>query len=356
MDVDKEFKKKGLHENFCLVPFTTIQLEADGNINMCRQKGTEFSIGNIKEKTIEQIWNDEPIRKIRREFIENKISTCLVDIKNKKCNLCVENNKILAEVDINEYQTKGIQRLGFNINGKCNLQCQMCHVWKMPNGLYTENNFWIYARNNIFPGLKEVELLSGEPFLQQDTYKLIDELSQINPSCKWIITTNGHWMLNKRIKNELDRIWVRNIIISIDSLNFNTYAKIRKNGNLEVVLKNLHEFRVYNKTRKTRGLSDLGIRINYLIQKDNWKEIKEILSFHKDKKDIKPFITFLYEPNEFSLLSQTYNKRIKVLDTYLDTLSSVELSLSMRVIRPLVNSLKKEDKLKYLLRIKENVK
>ena len=47
MDVDKEFKKKGLHENFCLVPFTTVQLEADGNINMCRQKGTEFSIGNI---------------------------------------------------------------------------------------------------------------------------------------------------------------------------------------------------------------------------------------------------------------------------------------------------------------------
>jgi cyclic pyranopterin phosphate synthase len=351
----QKFKDKELTEDFCIVPFTTLQLEADGNVNMCRQKGTEFSIGNIKDKTIEEIWNDKPIREIRKEFLDGKIKTCEKDIKYKKCNLCTENNEIFDEVEISEIQSGPILRLGFNINGKCNLQCQMCHVWQMPNDLYNDENFWNYAREKIFPTLREVELLSGEPFLQKDTYKLIDILSKQNPTCRWIITTNGHWKLNDKIKTDLDKILLRDIIISIDSVVPETYSKIRKLGKLEIVLKNLDEFITYEKSRRARGLKGFNIKINYLIQKDNWKEIKIIHDFNKSKPEISSFITFLHEPHMYSLLEMSISERLEILDYYFKTLTSKEIALTMRVLRPLIMSLEKKEKVQYMLKLRECV-
>jgi radical SAM protein with 4Fe4S-binding SPASM domain len=351
----QKFKDKGLSEDFCIVPFTTLQLEADGNVNMCRQKGTEFSIGNIKDKTIEEIWNDKPIREIRKEFLDGNIKTCEKDIRYKKCNLCTENNEIFDEVEIAEVQTGPILRLGFNINGKCNLQCQMCHVWKMPNDLYTNENFWNYAKERIFPTLREVELLSGEPFLQKDTYKLIDILSKQNPTCRWIITTNGHWKLNNKIKKDLDKVLLRDIIISIDSVVPETYSKIRKLGNLEVVLKNLEDFINYEKNRRDRGLSGFNIKINYLIQKDNWKEIKIIHDFNKNKPEISSFITFLHEPHVYSLLTLTENQKLDILHFYFTTLNPQEIALTMRVLRPIIMSLNKKNKVKYMLKLRDNI-
>lgn len=349
----EKFKEKGLPEDFCIVPFTTLQLEADGNVNMCRQKGTEFSIGNIKQKTIKEIWNDKPIQEIRTEFLTGNIKTCEKDIRYKKCNLCTENNEIFDDVEIEKVQSGPILRLGFNINGKCNLQCQMCHVWKMPNDLYTDENFWNYAKTDIFPTLKEVELLSGEPFLQKDTYKLINILSKVNPACRWIITTNGHWKLNQKIKSDLDKIHLRDIIISIDSVVPETYSKIRKLGKLEVVLENLKNFIEYKESRVARKLPGFNIKINYLIQKDNWHEIKVIHDFNKERSQVSSFITFLHEPFEYSLLHYDEKKRIEIVEFYLKELSEVELSLTMRVLRPLIMSLEKSNRVKYMLELKD---
>lgn len=351
-DIINKFLSKGLTEDFCIVPFTTLQLEANGNVNMCRQKGTEFSIGNIKNKSIKEIWNDDPIKNIRREFLEGNIKTCSDDIKHNKCNLCVENNEIFESVDLSIIQHGPVQRLGFNINGKCNLQCQMCHVWKMPNDLYNEENFWGYARESIFPFLKEVELLSGEPFLQKDTYKLIDELSVINPDCKWIITTNSHWKLSSTIKKKLDKIRIRNLIVSIDSLVPETYSKIRKLGKLKVVLENVENLLEYEKERVDNSLSSLDIRVNYLIQKDNWKEVKNIFSYHDKNPKLTQFITFLYEPSEFSLLTHSVEKRKEILDWYLENLNPREVALVMRVIKPVLSSLDKKAQVEYYIKLK----
>lgn len=351
----KKFEEKGLSENFCIVPFTTLQLEADGNVNMCRQKGTEFSIGNIKEKSIAEIWNDSPIKKIREEFLTGNISTCKTDIENKNCNLCTGNNKIFENVELETHQSMPIQRLGFNINGFCNLECQMCHVWKMPNGLYTDENFWNFANNEIFPHLKELELLSGEPFLQKDTYKLINIMSELNPLCKWIFTTNAHWKLNEKIKADLNKIDIRDIIVSIDSVNPSTYSRIRKKGDLNIVLENLDRIIMYNLERKSHGLSEFGLKLNFLIQKDNWKELGEILEFCENKKGVDPFITFLYEPEEFSLLKLTKKEINSIIESYLDNFTSKQVSLSMRVINPLMRALDTLERKKVLLKLTEKI-
>src|SRR5690606_29665006 len=235
--VREQIKKLGLDEhNFCLVPFTTIILEPDGQVGMCRQKGSDFPIGNIKENTIEEIWNGEKARKWRREFLTGSPINCETEVRHRRCNHCPENNKLLSDIELNEIQTTPIRKLTANFNGKCNLQCQMCDIWQKPNGLYDEINFWEPAKKNIFPYLKEVDLLSGEPFIQGDTYRLIDEISEVNPDCFWIFTTNAHWKLTPKVKESLNKIKIKNIILSIDSLDKETYHKMRYPGDLNFVL------------------------------------------------------------------------------------------------------------------------
>ena len=54
------FEEQDLPKNgFCVVPFTTIILEPNGNVGVCRLHGTDEALGNLSENTIEEIWNGE---------------------------------------------------------------------------------------------------------------------------------------------------------------------------------------------------------------------------------------------------------------------------------------------------------
>lgn len=346
-NVIETFKENSLdRQNFCVVPFSTVILEPNGSVGMCRLKGTEYSIGNLKDNTFEEIWNGEIAKKWRREFLEGNSKMCRSDIDYNNCNLCAGNNELLEHAELSEVQTTPVLKLTANFNGFCNLECQMCHVWKMPNGFYTEENFWKDARKSMFPYLKEIDMLSGEPFLQNDTFKLIDEVSSVNPQCKWNITTNMHWKLTERIKSYLDQIEVKSIVASIDSLIPEVYRKIRSPGNLSVVLKNIDAILEYEQNRIERGKSPLNINMNFLVQKDNWREIPDVLDFCKEK-GILPFISLCYEPIEHSLLELDQGERVRIVN-YLLAMDAVKVSLCMRVVKPLVFSLPNIERAYYL--------
>jgi len=195
----------------------------------------------------------------------------------------------------------------------------------------------------FFKDILEVDMLSGEPFIQKDTYRLISEISAVNPECSWSFTTNAHWILNDKIEDLLNKIKVKNIILSIDSFEESTFAKIRKLGDLKFALKNIDSLIEYEKRRIENNLSPLNFRLNFLFQKDNRFELKNALQFCKSKGII-PFMTFLYEPNPFSMISASEDEKLEVLEFYFKELSKEELLLSMRVIRPLLGAL---DKINY---------
>jgi cyclic pyranopterin phosphate synthase len=332
--------EKGLSpEGFCIVPFTNLILEPDGSVGVCRHKGTEFTIGHIEENSISEIWNNHFIKRWRSEFLKGEAQICAKEIPHMHCNLCPHNNELLDDVIFSEHQDRPFIKLTANFNGRCNLQCQMCHVWKMPNGLYDKINFWGPAQKDIFPYVKEIDMLSGEPFIQPDTYRLIDAVSSVNPSCRWMLTTNAHWKLNQKIKDALNKIDIKYIVLSIDSLNTETYHKIRYPGDLQVVLKNIDALLEYNETRPQNQKGKIPFHLNFLVQKDNWKEVPNALNFC-DEKGIIPFITFLYEPTKFSLLTEEDDKKEEVFNFFLENLSEYDLNRIMRILIPLASSLK----------------
>lgn len=333
-DVVNEYKKIGLTEKFCTVPFTTILLEPDGLVGACRQKGCEFPIGKLQDNTIDEIWNGESIKRWRREFLEGKPVTCAKEVRHIQCHTCPEYNYLLPHVELSEVQTRKPSRIAFNLNGKCNLECQMCHIWQKPNGFYDQIGFW-EKLEELVTDLQEVELLSGEPFIQKDTYKLIDQISNLRPSCRWTITTNANWKLTDFVKEKLDKIKIRNLIVSLDSLVPQNYQKIRKKGNLELALTTLDDLMAYDKDRIARGIGTMNIRVNFLVQKDNWQELGSFQEF-KNRKGVEIFRTFLLEPFEHSLLSLPESGKQEVLDYYLENLKPEQMNL--RIILPLLDS------------------
>ncbi len=350
---DNVFLEHKLKKNkFCVMPFTSIILEPDGNIGICRHKGSKYTFGNIRTQTLDQIWESEKIQEWRNDFYSGETSVCQNELVDMKCNQCPELNKLLPFAEIHNLKNPKILRLTANLNGKCNLQCQMCDIWKLPNGFYTEENFWIPARKKMFHEILEVDFLSGEPFIQADTYKLIEEISKVNSNCQWMFTTNAHWLLTDNIKRELDKIVVKYIILSIDSLKEATYHKIRYPGDLTFVLKNVEKLLAYQEERQKKNLSSLKLRLNCLIQKDNWQEAQDIIHFCANKKII-PFLTFLYNPSDLSLLNFNSKKKKEILDFYFETLSSTELLFMQRILKPLVRSLDRIDYANYLHKLQE---
>lgn len=341
------FEENNLNpDNFCLMPFVNIILEPTGSIGLCRHKGTEFSLGNIKDNTISEIWNGEFAKRWRKEFLEGKPKICEVEFKHRKCHLCPELNKMIPQAQIKELPEKFI-RLTANFNGKCNLECQMCHIWKMPNSLYDDLNFWEPAKKDIFPYVKEIDMLSGEPFIQKDTYRLIDEVTETNPDCLWTITTNCHWKLNQRIKEKLDKIKVKNLILSVDSFNKDTYAKIRKKGNLEFVLENIERLKEYESERIDKGMTPLTMNLHFLVQKDNWMEVKYAIDYCLEQ-DIQPFISYCYHPTEHSVDTLSQKEKTEILDFYIHQLTWDYITQITRIINPILDGLKPIEKIKYL--------
>lgn len=336
-EVENLHVKNGLSKKFCIVPFTTLLLEPNGSVGACRHKGTQHPVGHILHQSLEEIWNGAFLKSWRQEFLDGNPSTCSQEVKDRRCNHCPSYNKLFETADLNVNQSKKPSRIAFNFNGHCNLECNMCHIWKMPNGLYDAISFWDNLTEWI-EDLQEVELLSGEPFIQKDTYRLIDHISKEKPNVLWTMTTNANWILTPALKSKLDAIHFKNIIVSLDCVTPEYYQLIRKKGNFKKAIDTIRALKLYEKERMARGLSALNIRVNFLFQQINWKDLAQVDDFSK-KEGVEIFRTFLYEPAELSLLTLAEDKRIEILEWYLEMLNPETLKNCMRILRPLLDSL-----------------
>lgn len=348
------FKERELPRDFCIIPFINMIFNPNGDIGICRQKGSKHVVGSLEKNSIEEVWNNEYMQKWRDEFLTGNVCICKREIEEDFCNVGAGNYEYFDEVELKKIQKLPMQKFTANFNGKCNLECIMCDVWKEPNGYYDKSNFWEKAKTDFFPYIKEVELLSGEPFVQKDTWRLIDEISSVNPNCLWSFTTNAHWKLNNHIVSKLNKIKIKNIHLSVDSLDPTIYSKIRKKGNLHIVLENIKELKNYEIERLKLKQSDLGLAVHFLVMKENYMELPNVLSFIS-KRNLRVILDLLRMPETNSLLSFNETTRIDVLVKYFNLLTPEQLKLSVRIILPLIKSLKKTDQQLYLLRFNQEI-
>lgn len=309
-ELSTEEIRKGLPKNFCPLPFTHLFLYPTGNVFPCCE--SNYKLGELTTSTVDEVWNGEKLQALREEFLTGNIKTCATQVKYKQCHLANESH--LRYTNPSKIQEEPVRSFDFILNGKCNLECVMCPVWTLPNQVYDKSTFWSEGQETIFPKLKRIMVKSGEPFIQKDTYRLIELVSEVNKDCIWEFTTNGHYRLTPTILEHLDRIRLDCLKVSIDSLQESVYPKIRKRGDLKKVLTTLKGFVEYRDKRSQLNRPfELGV--NMAVQKQNWREPPELIALC-EKEKIYPIFIYVFEPEAESISSLPLEERIEILDYY----------------------------------------
>ena len=292
------------HQNqdnsLCYAPFKSLRFSQSGNVlACCFNRG--FSLGKYPENTLHEIWfgsrNSELKTYIKNKDLSLGCGECSRRIENRLFNLSgAFQYDYLSELKSGKYPAM----FDFEISNICNLECVMCTGENSSSIRAKRDNLPAYKQHydsqfveqlkEFVPHLKEARFSGGEPFLIPIYYDIWEMLIKENPEIKISVLSNAT-ILNERVKNLLARGNFQ-VSVSFDSLNKETYEKIRRNANFDEAFSNLDFFYNYSLERNTTFI------INVCPQQSNWKEIPSIVRYCNEKKILLILHIVVFPPSE----------------------------------------------------------
>lgn len=226
--------------SFCCAPWNTVWTGSNGDIKFCC--ASTDVLGNIKQQPIEEIYNNPLAKKLRTQFLKGiKPEGCYTcwdrerggtsigharSLSNEQGKHVIDDsiNHTLEDGTLTKQNLKFIDLIWTN---KCNFSCIHCVPWLSSTIATTYQDvfkIWLSHDSRNDPEnyqspdkldnsrklnfilanadqLEEIHLNGGEPFLQTETFILLDELIK-NPCHKNIrlwIHTNGSIKTYKNI-------------------------------------------------------------------------------------------------------------------------------------------------------------
>ncbi len=166
-----------------------------------------------------------------------------------------------------------VRKLYIEATTGCNLQCTTCirSVWNDPEEHMQWETFeHILASLDGLPELKRVVFTSfGEPLFHPQILDMIEMIRQRDLAVT--VGTNGV-LLNQKIAEELIRLGVDRLVVSVDGVKPETYKEVR-GASLAHVLRNIRQLNEA-KQRFSSLLPALGIE--FVILKSNVAELADL--------------------------------------------------------------------------------
>jgi MoaA/NifB/PqqE/SkfB family radical SAM enzyme len=196
---------------FCMYPWIHLHAYPTGQAYPCCMADMKYPIGNSQKDSLETIWNDAPMRDVRRRM--------LLDLPVEACNRCYEQESagfFSGRQSANKHHGHLIDRVDstdadgrlnqfkmsywdIRFSNLCNLSCRSCgHIfssswyqdqvklagpeWKAQHQVLnyagrTETDIW----EQLIPHLDYVEQIyfaGGEPLMMEEHYNILDELER----------------------------------------------------------------------------------------------------------------------------------------------------------------------------------
>jgi MoaA/NifB/PqqE/SkfB family radical SAM enzyme len=336
-DTIKQYNNSRLNTDkslVCHAPVVNMNFEQNGNVRACCYNSKQI-LGTWPQHNIKEMWQGKQAEALRGHIRENNLGGGC-----KECgNMLVSGNfqgvraryyDEFAKGNLSDKIEKWVKNITgatnypkvmeFELSNQCNLECVMCNGYfsssirknreHLPPIASVYNDNFVDELDEFIPHLTDAKFLGGEPFMIDIYLKIWERILKIKPSIRMHITTNATF-LNQRIKDLLEGLHA-GIILSIDSVNPETYRKIRINGNFEKVMENLEYFRSYT-DRKRTFISIAACPITY-----NWHEMPELLGFCVEK-NIALYLNAVFSPAELSLREQSasyLSHAIQVLEAH----------------------------------------
>jgi GTP 3',8-cyclase len=183
--------------------------------------------------------------------------------------------------DISDEYGRRFKTLRISLTSQCNLGCTYCTLSgksydkknnnKSNNSLSVEDLVTAVQSLNDILHLNTVRLTGGEPLLYHDLIPLIRSLKKINIH-DLKMTTNGYLLAGKIM--ELKNAGLRNINISLDALDQDTFYKISRRKNLSGILEGIEQ----------AVHTGLGVKINCVAMKGiNDHQVIPLFEYAKDR-------------------------------------------------------------------------
>ena len=287
----------------CKTMLNHLEVLRNGNTRCCCTTFVKPDLDNILDKNIHELWHSN-IHKVMCLSTENHTySFC----DKKMCPLFV-NKRQEDSVAENNYEKESnfpkVLALGYDAT--CNLACITCRkdiyhhnekdkqlakkITEVVNREYLDHcDFLILAGN-------------GEAFLSPE-YRAVYESDNCNPQyirllCNGTLFNETNW--NGLTKNKNSEIM---LTVSIDAATKETYEKIRRFGNFDILKKNM-EF-----ASKLRNDGRLRyFRLNFVVQKENYQEMVPFVKWGEELNVDEIFFTKIlnwgtYTKEEFKDIS-----------------------------------------------------
>lgn len=322
-----------MHPNFCAAPFYQLTLKPNGQATPCCYH-YGLQLGHVGRRGIQEVWNGAKMQALRREFISGHVQSCRGRQQSIRCHERFADLK--THVNLEATLPYPPKRLDLRLNGTCNLSCVMCEVWQEPAGVYNHEHFWSEVEHEVAPYLESCDLLGGEPFVQADTFRMIDQISAVNNTCTFAFVTNGHYPYSKKIDLYLRKIKIRYLQVSLDTLDPATYLAIR-GGSHALVLKTIKAF---SELRESHD-QPFPLVLSMCVLKHNWREIPAFLTFCEQLGAACDFQFAHYDPSGSASLRFASREEWLALDNLLRKQDGIYTDALTTIAQPLALLLSK---------------
>jgi MoaA/NifB/PqqE/SkfB family radical SAM enzyme len=267
----------------------------NGGITPCCSSWFKGGLGNIKEESLEEIWNGPGFRELREAMYEGGDWSRFCN--EKVCPQIMNDTWVTVDfispttpdqlpitqdmlISIREGKTEmsfGPLQIGLTCDSRCNICCIMCEAPRRATGDGDLIRKALAEMKPLLPTLKRIKLLGdGEPFVVPEVLEfLVNFDSQLYPDARFLINTNGllftpvMWEKVKHLKMD----WV---VVSIDAATRETYEKIRVGGKWDILQQNLEFLTVKHREGFIRELL-----ISMTVMKSNHHEMVEFAKMGK---------------------------------------------------------------------------
>lgn len=286
----------------CHLPWQEMIIQADGSVEPCcywtAHGNNNKPLGNVNINTIEEIWNDEGYRNLRKNMACGDLdaagcSNCYALKQGMKMSLEYD-----AEADTDSYSNSPYSQninilkkeiaigadtlsakptiVSVTASHKCNLSCTHCYQNSSRSRSWTRENIFEEIEA-LTPTLVRLIAGGGEPLLLNRWRKFISNFKiEKAPLLNFAMTTNATIIIPEVLEG-LKKFNSLHIIVSMDGANTEYYNKIRVNGDFETVRKNIFILKDLVESRPANSVSTFGMCMS--LMKSNINHLPDFIKW-----------------------------------------------------------------------------
>lgn len=267
-------------KTFCILPWVHQYVGPPGDVKPCCLYEQDMQIGDLKQNTLEEIWNNDATKQMRLDML-NGVELVGCAKCNSRTNLTVTPKDQFNKFLFNNHHAKNedlvastqedgslsehkLQYIDARFNNLCNLKCRTCGP--------RFSTSWIEDHVKLYDIKKEDRAMHGDVFQfpGQHEDQLLNEIMPQLPNVRQIYFAGGEPLMQKEhyaVLEELIRLNKHND--SDFNLQYNTNFSVLKLGKHDVI-----EFwKQFKRLRVNASIDGSHARAEYWRKGTNWSQL-----------------------------------------------------------------------------------